>query len=137
MHTIEQAKKLWCPQVRTFDEGTFGALPFNRPDIDRLEKIDCHCISIHCAMWRWLPDPIMKTWTSLRDERLCNSDTLAEATSNPPLSSEIAMPKGEGWIPDGVPEPDDEGNALWIQRWKRDLDSAHVGYCGLAGKPNV
>lgn len=32
MHTVEQAKSLWCPLVR------HGST---------------HCIGDHCAMWRW------------------------------------------------------------------------------------
>jgi hypothetical protein len=137
MHTTEQAKKLWCPQVRTFDEGSQGALPFNRPFIEGIEKHDCNCISLHCAMWRWSAEPILQTWTSLRDERLSNSETAKEATSNPPITDDIPKPHGEGWEPVGIPSPDEEGDPLWVQRWKRDIESARTGYCGLAGSPNV
>lgn len=38
MHTVEQAKELWCPMVR--------GLAADHPTT-------CRCIADQCAMWRW------------------------------------------------------------------------------------
>jgi hypothetical protein len=58
MHTEEQAKELWCPEVRFSDpqpklesanrwpikDSSYGTM---------INPKACHCIASKCAMWRW------------------------------------------------------------------------------------
>lgn len=61
MHTVEQAKELWCPMVRhegdnggSFNRGSLNNNPTNRDSADSKTPIyGCQCIGDQCAMWRW------------------------------------------------------------------------------------
>lgn len=50
MHTTEQAKRLWCPMVRS-GAGSDPALNAIQ-GADRT-GFDFNCIADKCAMWRW------------------------------------------------------------------------------------
>ena len=130
MYTENQAREKWCPEAREWSfETTAG-----------IEQMIVHnesakCKGSGCMMWRWHRGVILTDQTSKFDERLRKSATVEEATSNPPLSSEMDSPKGAGWESIGVPFPQEEGEGYWLQNWTRQADPERPGYCGLAGNP--
>lgn len=109
MHTVEQAKSLWCPLVRhggsetsSFNRGWSNSNPTNK-DIDDSIGVDkqqfgCHCVGDRCSMWRW-----GEFKTVSRDE----------VVADPSLG-----PGGKRVIQVATSAP-------------------VAGYCGLAGKPGV
>ena len=109
MHTVEQAKSLWCPLVRhgsadapTFSRGFRNNNPTNKDStgerpIDE-QEYGRHCIGDACAMWRW-----GEFKTVSRDE----------VVTDPSLG-----PGGKRVIQVASSVP-------------------AAGYCGLAGKPGV
>ncbi len=135
MYTEEQAKKMWCPMVRSADENgrSFNKVWDNDPRYSGYQ--DTRCMPSECPMWRWSRDVFLKAITSKRDDRICITGTEIEALSIPTFVSEMPTPKGEGWEPVGVPEPADDGEPYFLLNWKRNVAPERKGYCGLAGKP--
>lgn len=50
MHTEEQAKKLWCPEVRKIMEANGGR---NGIAATSINTEDALCIASECMHWRW------------------------------------------------------------------------------------
>lgn len=109
MHTVEQAKSLWCPLVRhgstdssTFSRGFRNSNPTNKDAVGEKpideQEYGCHCVGDRCAMWRW-----GEFTTVSRDE----------VVADPSLG-----PGGKRVIQVAASAP-------------------VAGYCGLAGKPGV
>lgn len=144
MYTEEEAKKKHCPiysisqLIGLHLAGLYqmSGIDVKENHIEGLRQSD-HCIASECSMWRWSNSAILEDTTSKSDDRLRRTHTVDDALSNPPITSEMPVPKGEGWEPVGVPEPDEDGEPLFLQSWKRDADPERIGYCGLAGNPHA
>jgi hypothetical protein len=58
VHTVSEANLLWCPMARYSDEHIGPSC--NRYDDGEGNTIEnplpCRCISIDCALWRWVVD---------------------------------------------------------------------------------
>ena len=48
--TEEEARSKWCPQARTYDEGSVAPVTLNR-DFDGDIFNSCNCIASDCMMW--------------------------------------------------------------------------------------
>lgn len=114
MHTVEQAKGLWCPMVRAArrererpesmhpsigqgDTFVVGGCNTDALDSNRIPH-SCRCVSSSCAMWRW---------GEFKDE------IVDDVVSNPALG-----PGAKSII-------------------KKAIRVPVAGYCGLAGNPGV
>lgn len=132
--TIEEAAEKWCPQVRFGDEvGASFNRGFNDP-MNHPEKSEDwvpRCIGSACMMWRW------KTGTVPGFIRF--TEALHRVTAEEPSLSAFGKPAREQY---NVP-----GNYVWKASdgtepagWRESNDGTQnrrVGYCGLAGKPEV
>lgn len=81
MHTVEQAKELWCPMVRheggnggSFNRGSLNNNPTNRDSAYSKTPIyGCQCIGDQCAMWRWGEGHPMRKIALPARSRLCRT----------------------------------------------------------------
>jgi len=126
MHTLQQAKVLWCPMVRPA-EGASSPVSLDGTGWNT-------CAGSACAMWRWadpapeLRDP--KTWWTEDDFPKAEPARPAEVPADAvwvPLNGEGDRIEGGYW--EEAPEKVAADN-------KRAMDMRR-GYCGLAGRPEV
>lgn len=120
MHTVEEARKLWCPMARVaahFQWDFRNNVSFNR-DPDGLTK-QAYCIASDCMMWRWGDDFRVKA-------RLCSD---AFATTEPARPADL--PADWYFVPASISliSP-----AQWAEPTNQSL-KRRTGYCGLGGKP--
>lgn len=127
MHTVEQAKELWCPMVRiarrevvaTHCQDTADNLAIvGGCNTDALGKTrvpaSCRCIGEQCAMWRWSEDRPMRKIV--------------------PASSLTTVPHPKNFVYHDADE--NEGEPARYIETEESADARRRGYCGLANRPN-
>lgn len=115
--TPAQAATMWCPHARV---GSWASNREVRPD--RVLTEFTACIGPRCMAWR-------KSERSPRLLRYFCDD--AKATVEPERTFDV--PASWEFVPFD-PEDDDDSRAMWLED-DAALESRHLGWCGLAGKP--
>lgn len=157
MHTPEQAKELWCPMVRIArredthpDEG--GAIVVAGCNTDALcgmrVPASCRCIGDRCAMWRWLrSDGGHHRNATHSDDQSVQEMEFSTRIKNCLLAENITtfgqLKKMREAEIMGIPNLGrgslQEIRSI-INQHQESLNLKNtpiVGYCGLAGRPEV
>lgn len=136
MHTVEQAKELWCPMVRIarreeWNEasGTVGKKPDHEIHTQAIvggcntdalggtrTPASCRCIADKCAMWRWGEGHPMR--------RIVNANVFNQ---NSPMSRNFIMHDAD----------ENEGEPACYIETEESADARRRGYCGMANRPGV
>ncbi len=138
MHTVEEAKELWCPMVRSarreewheawddYEVRTYTIVGGCNTDALGRNRVpgSCRCIADKCAMWRW-----SRKRTVARVSVLChNPDAKAEPARPAGLPPDFVFVPHE---PLGEPACWQEPDESYAARVRLHGE----GYCGLAGNP--
>lgn len=130
MHTVEEAKGLWCPHARVDSED--GS--HNRNVNGGLDLQTTKCVADKCAMWRWADEPIE---VFPREYIYCDDSGVPQIREAEPDNRPEHVPasyiwrsylrdgRTSGWV-----EPDEEFEAR-----KPTEQAKRRGYCGRAGRP--
>lgn len=117
MITADDAGGLWCPMVRSEQDG--NSIGRSRDGQDSRWN---DCIGHRCMMWRWGELKPMHRF------HVCEASLTA--TDEQPRDPEV--PGSWQWVP---ASPEAGEPAGWIEP-KAEVEARRRGYCGLAGKPD-
>ena len=139
----EEAKKLWCPMVRTGIYAGDGGVAINH-HVNEEEYVDeTRCKASKCMMWRWRDvNPTVPAridcWPKTDDE----SVLITKDGPIRPTDGAYAVSDTFEWIPMTGDDDDFEGG-YWqepsaeYEARKKKVVIGRRGYCGIAGRLEV